>query len=112
MLASPVVLLTATLPPLLVFELEEAMLVRNARHIRCSTIRPRHRYQVQLCRPGELDGAALGLCQRRQRHLGRQKGVVYFLSRAGCQALVEELGYPYYHAEVADQAEPLARWQD
>jgi hypothetical protein len=39
---------------MLVFELEESLLIRNARIIRAPTIRPQHRYQVQRCRGGEL----------------------------------------------------------
>jgi Helicase conserved C-terminal domain/Orsellinic acid/F9775 biosynthesis cluster protein D/DEAD/DEAH box helicase len=109
-LGCPMICLTATLPPMLVFELEEMMLIRNARLIRCSTIRPRHRYSVQRCRPGELMAQALLICQRRVAHLGRQKGVIYCLSRASCEALAQELGSPYYHAGRVDRAEQLKQW--
>ena len=47
--ACPMILLTATLPPMQVFELETAMEVRCARIIRASTTRRQHRYTVQRC---------------------------------------------------------------
>ena len=107
----PMVLLTATLPPLQEFELETAMAISTARIIRGSTTRPQHRYTVQRCGPGQLDEEAVRICRSRQRHLrGGEKGVVYALSRDGCERLAEELECGYYHAGVVDRAERLREW--
>jgi superfamily II DNA helicase RecQ len=54
-LACPVVLLTATLPPVREDELESGMLVHNAMYIRASTVRPNTRYFVSWC-PGDGNG--------------------------------------------------------
>jgi hypothetical protein len=108
----PTYLLTATLPPRRVFELEESMAVRLTRIIRASTIRPRHRYCVQQCRPGELEQEALEICRRQQEHLlrSRQKGVVYCLSRVQCEEMAVTLDCAHYHAGEVDRAERLDRW--
>ncbi|KAK5189319.1 hypothetical protein LTR47_011879 [Exophiala xenobiotica] len=108
----PTYLLTATLPPRRVFELEESMAVRLTRIIRASTTRPRHRYCVQQCRPGALESTALEVCRRQQEHLLRaqQKGVVYCLSRTQCEEMAAELDCAHYHAGVVDRGERLKRW--
>lgn len=108
----PTYLLTATLPPRRVFELEESMAVRLSRIIRASTIRPRHRYCVQYCRPGELEQEALDVCRRQQEHLLRsqQKGVVYCLSRVQCEEMAATLDCAHYHAGEVDRAARLERW--
>ncbi len=107
----PMVLLTATLPPLQEFKLELAMAISTSRIIRASTTRPHHRYTVQYCRPGELAGQAVRICQNRVRHLERgEKGVVYVLSRLMCEELAEALGCPYYHAGDINREERLSRW--
>ena len=50
----PIILLTATLPPLQEFELETAMEIRTARICRGPTTRLHHRYVVQRCAPGKV----------------------------------------------------------
>jgi superfamily II DNA helicase RecQ len=46
LLPCPIVLLTATLPPVREAELERAMLMEGAKYIRASTVRPNIRYLV------------------------------------------------------------------
>jgi superfamily II DNA helicase RecQ len=107
----PMILLTATLPPLQVFELETAMEVRGARIIRSSTTRLRHRYTVQRCTGGQLQGQAIEICRRQLRHMkAGEKGVIYALSRNLCEDLAARLHCGHYHAGAIDRTERLQRW--
>ncbi|GAB7357794.1 hypothetical protein MBLNU459_g0611t1, partial [Dothideomycetes sp. NU459] len=106
----PVILLTATLPCLLEFELEEAMAAQMARYIRAVTTRVRTRYIVETCGKGKLEETVINFCKRMIKHLGRQRGVVYSRSRDQCEGLAEDLGCAYYHAGAADKEEKLAGW--
>lgn len=63
-LGCPIVLLTATLPPVQEGELEASMLVRNATYIRAGTTRPNARYIVSWCQRGKLEDRALVVCKR------------------------------------------------
>lgn len=63
-LTCPMALLTATLPPMLVYELEEAKAIRQARYIRAPTVRPFHRYHVQRCAAGKLQEEAIAWSRR------------------------------------------------
>jgi superfamily II DNA helicase RecQ len=98
LLGCPIVLLTATLPPLQEAELEASMLVKNATYIRASTVRPNARYFVSWCQRKALESTALTICKRWVARLRRtgQKGVVYCLSKAQSERIAEELGCTYY----------------
>jgi superfamily II DNA helicase RecQ len=111
-LGCPIYILTATLPPRRVHELEDSMAVRYTRIIRASTIRPRHRYLVQRWRSGELEAEALRICQRQLHHLQQrgERGVVYSLSKVFCEELAQQLSCHHYHAGVHDRAERLEHW--
>lgn len=111
LLTCPMVLLTATLPPMLVYELEEAMGIRQARYIRASTVRPFHRYHVQRSAFGRLLESAVALCRGWQQRLGRQKGVVYCCAKQMCDDIAAELGCSAYHAAHLDRAETLEKWR-
>lgn len=102
-----VVLLTATLPPVLERELGANMLLRSATYVRASTVRPNIRYTVSTCGKGQLEETAVATC-RRQR-LG-QKGVVYCRSKAQCETIAAALECAHYHAGVWDRAERLEGW--
>jgi superfamily II DNA/RNA helicase len=106
-LGCQMVLLTATLPPVLEANLSEAMLVRNATYVRASTVRPNIRYTVSPCPRGQLVPAALAVCRRQQPE---QRGVVYCRSKAQCETIAGELGCSFYHADVLDRAERLEAW--
>jgi superfamily II DNA helicase RecQ len=112
LLGSPMVMLTATLPPLREGELEASMLVRHATYIRASTVRPNARYFVSWCQRDKLEETALFMCRRWAEKLqrSRQKGVVYCKSKAQCELLATELGCAHYHADVVDRAERLQAW--
>jgi superfamily II DNA helicase RecQ len=87
------------------------MLVRNARILRASTIRPQHRYHVQRCTPDTLFDTAVDIGRRQARHLEvGHKAVVYCLSRTTCEQLAAELSCEHYHAHRVDRAEVLSRW--
>lgn len=112
LLGCPLVMLTATLPPVQEIELEASMLVRNATYIRASTVRPNARYFVSWCQQSKLEETALAMCNRWAVRLQqtKQKGVVYCLSKAQCERIAEQLGCAHYHAEVDDRAEQLQEW--
>ncbi|TKA60633.1 hypothetical protein B0A49_13140 [Cryomyces minteri] len=107
-----IVLLTATLPPVLQFELERSMVVSTTRYIRACTIRKKTRYLVQECAAGKLVETAIGMCEGMKKHLGRRKGIVYSRSRDQCEQLAEAIGCAYYHAHAANNEEKLKAWLD
>lgn len=111
-LSCPMVLLTATLPPVLEEVLGSSMLVRCATYIRASTVRPNLRYLVSWCERGRAQSAALALCRRQQERLreGKKKGIIYCHTKAICVEMAEELDCAYYHAGVIDRAERLQAW--
>lgn len=110
-LACPIVLLTATLPPVLEEVLSDSMLIRSATYIRASTVRPKTRYLVSWCQRGKAQETALATCQRWQRQLrDSKKGVIYCSSKAQCEELARELNCGFYHAGVVDRAERLEAW--
>ena len=104
------IMLTATLPVLLEFELEESMAAQMARYIRAVTTRMKTRYIVEVCKPGKLEEKTLELCRRMKKHLRLRKGVVYSRSRDQCEQLARELKCAYYHAGAADNEERLKAW--
>jgi superfamily II DNA helicase RecQ len=106
----PIIMLTATLPVLLEFELEESMAASMARYIRAVTTRTKTRYIVEVCKPGKLEEKVLELCKRMKKHLGLRKGVVYSRSRDQCERLARMLRCAYYHAGAADNEESLKAW--
>ena len=112
LLGSPMVMLTATLPPLREGELEASMLVRHATYIRASTARLNARYFVSWCQRDKLEQTALFMCKRWAEKLqrSRQKGVVYCNSKVQCERLATELGCGHYHAGVVDRADRLQEW--
>jgi superfamily II DNA helicase RecQ len=112
LLPCPIVLLTATLPPLREHELASAMLLTHATYIRASTVRPNTQYFVSWCERDKLEETAITICRRRQRELlaKGEKGVVYCQSKQRTEAIAETLGCEYYHAGIADRAERLAEW--
>lgn len=106
----PTIMLTATLPTLLEFELEASMAAQMAQYIRAVTTRIRTRYTVDICPAGSLWERAIEVCRRTKGHLRRRRGVVYSRSRKQCEDLSEELGCAYYHAGAVDHQERLDQW--
>jgi superfamily II DNA helicase RecQ len=110
-LSCPIVLLTATLPPVLEEDLGESMLVRCATYIRACTARPNIRYTVSWCGRGKSYEIAIGICRRQRRMLRNgKKGVIYCNSKTQCEEIAAELRCLYYHAEVVDRAARLEAW--
>lgn len=108
----PIVVLTATLPPVREDELALSMLIRNATYIRASTVRPNTRYFVSWCKRGKGLDTALAMCKRRDVELRRRrlKGVVYCKSQKQCDEMAELLGSISYHAGLVDRGEYLQEW--
>jgi superfamily II DNA helicase RecQ len=94
LLPCPIVLLTATLPPVREGELCDSMLLRCATYIRTSTVRPSTRYVVSWCERGTLEEMALAICRRQQQQLreSEQKGVVYCRSKQQCEGVAKAQG--------------------
>lgn len=115
LLGCPIVLMTATLPPVWEHALESSMLIHNATYIRASTVRLNTRYFVSWCKPEQKEEMAVTIGSRRQaqlRELGL-KGVVYCRSKTLCEDMAAALGCAFYHAGVEDEekAEKLERWE-
>lgn len=109
----PLIMLTATLPPMLAFELEVSMACQAVtRYIRAVTTRLRTRYVVERCRRGELEETTIGTCKRMQKHIGRNKGVIYCRSIDQCKDVAKELGCAYYHGGSIDNEDKLAVWME
>ena len=81
-LRCPIVLLTATLPPVLEDVLAEDMNISLATYIRASTVRPNTRYAVTVHPPRSLEKDVLEVCRRAARRMARGgKGIVYSKSK-------------------------------
>jgi superfamily II DNA or RNA helicase len=106
----PMVLLTATLPPQMQFELERCMAIEFCRYIRADTSRLRTRYMVEECKPGKLERRVMEICHRWIEASPTSKGVGYCRSRTQCETLAGELGCAYYHAEADGREERIADW--
>ncbi|KAK5020230.1 hypothetical protein LTR60_000708 [Cryomyces antarcticus] len=98
-LSCPMVLLTATQPPMLENELGESMLVRGARYIRASTVRHNIRYMVQQCERGKLVETAVQMCRRQEPTSALGTGVDY----AGI-VFVLHVGVPYGMVDFAQES--------
>ncbi|KAF3029165.1 hypothetical protein E8E12_000446 [Didymella heteroderae] len=111
-LSCPIVLLTATQPPMLEHELAEAMLVRGAQYIRASTVRPNIRYLVHTVPASKMLMTAVQICQRQMSCLNGCKGVVYCKSRDQCEEMAQHLGCGFYHAGIGaeDRTNRVDRW--
>jgi superfamily II DNA helicase RecQ len=108
----PMVLLTATLPPLMQFELERCMSIEFCRYIRADRTRLRTRYMVEECKPGKLERRVVEMCYSWTKASPNSKGVVYCRSRTQCESLADELGWAYYHAEADGREERIADWAE
>ncbi|KAH0352647.1 hypothetical protein KCU83_g3356, partial [Aureobasidium melanogenum] len=109
----PLIMLTATLPPMLAFELEISMACQAVtRYIRATTTRPRTRYIVEICKRGKLEETTISTCKRMQKHIGRNKGVVYCRSIDQCKEIAKELDCAYYHGGSMDNEDKLAVWME
>jgi superfamily II DNA helicase RecQ len=114
LLACPIVLLTATLPPVREGELAASMLVTNATYIRASTVRPNTRYFVSWCKRRQAAEVGIAMGKRQVQGLQRkgQRGVVYCKSRQQCEEVAKALGCAHYHAGLVDRSEKLEAWAD
>jgi superfamily II DNA helicase RecQ len=110
----PLVLLTATLPPIKECEFSTAMLLSHATYIRASTVRRHTQYLVSWCEDKKREETALTMAQRQQRLLlaKKQKGVVYCKGKKSTEAMAASLGCEYYHADAPDRPGALAQWRE
>jgi superfamily II DNA helicase RecQ len=108
-LRCPIILLTATLPPIRLDELREVMHISDFRMIRTSTVRANIRYMVRRC-PNK---SVLKLVKEmaRLRRLGPgERGIFYCSSRDGTEEVAKVLGCPYYHSMVDEKDAAVEKW--
>ncbi|KAH7327553.1 P-loop containing nucleoside triphosphate hydrolase protein [Rhexocercosporidium sp. MPI-PUGE-AT-0058] len=108
-LRCPMILLTATLPPIRLDELREVMHISDFRLIRMSTVRANIRYMVRRC-PNK---SALKLVKEmaRLRRLGPgERGIFYCSSRDGTEEVAKVLGCPHYHSMVDEKDAAVEKW--
>jgi len=108
-LRCPMILLTATLPPIRLDELREVMHISDFRLIRMSTVRPNIRYIVRRC-PNK---SALKVVREmaRLRGLGKgERGIFYCSSRDGTEEVGAILGCPFYHSMVDEKDAAVEKW--
>ena len=72
-LTCQMVLLTATVPPVLEQLLGDSMQIRCATYIRACTVRRNTRYMVSWCKRGEGEDMGLGMCRRRRLNRGEKE---------------------------------------
>jgi superfamily II DNA helicase RecQ len=110
----PLVLLTATLPPIREYEFSTAMLLPHATYIRASTVRRYTQYLVSWREDKKLEETALTMARRQQRLLlaKKQKGVVYCKGKKSTEAMAASLGCEYYHADAPDRPGALSQWME
>jgi superfamily II DNA helicase RecQ len=120
LLPCQIVLLTATLPPSQIGQLQEALLVRTATIVQAnSTQRPRTKYIVLKCQRRRLVERAVQQAWEmleEATRLAREttkpvKGIVYCRSRALCEQLAAALECGAYHAGVESRTEMLQDWR-
>lgn len=108
-LRCPIILLTATLPPIRLDELREVMHISDFRLIRMSTARPNIRYMVRRC----PDQSILKVVKEmaRLRRLGHgERGIFYCTSRDGTEEVAKVLGCPYYHSLTDEKDAAVEKW--
>jgi superfamily II DNA or RNA helicase len=104
------ILLTATLPPIMQGELEYCMAMEMCRYIRADTTRLRTRYMVEECKAGALESRAVDICRSWAQAHPSAKGVVYCRGRKQCERLAAELGGVFYHSEADGKEERIEHW--
>ena len=110
----PMVILTATLPPVSVTELMDAMRISNPVIIRACTARLNIRYMVQRCKQGTSIQVACEMAQRRR--IGLERGIFYCWSRDLAEELADALrgsGFPncqHYHSTSDGKDEVTEEW--
>ncbi|KAH7383390.1 P-loop containing nucleoside triphosphate hydrolase protein, partial [Cadophora sp. MPI-SDFR-AT-0126] len=108
-LRCPMILLTATLPPIRFDELREVMHISDFRLIRTSTVWANIRYIVRRC-PNK---SALKLVKEmaRLRRLGLgERGIFYCSSWDGTEEVAEVLGCPHYYSMVDEKDAAVEKW--
>ena len=110
----PMVILTATLPPVSVTDLMDAMRISNPIIIRACTARLNIRYMVQRCKQGTGIQVACEMAQRRR--IGSERGIFYCWSRDLAEELGDALqasGFPdcrHYHSTSDGKDEVTEKW--
>ena len=117
-LTCQMVFLTGTLPPAMVQEFEQQLLLQNPRLIRSITVRTDLEYQVLRC-PRGLDlviDFAIPFIQNRLGQLGNnERIIIYVLSRHQADELANMLGCNTYYSDSGSDEEKvqvLATWRD
>ncbi|KAF3769392.1 P-loop containing nucleoside triphosphate hydrolase protein [Cryphonectria parasitica EP155] len=102
----PMVLLTATLLPVLESWFREEMLAQDAVAVRARITKANCRYRVELVQGGRgaVQEQTVEIAQQLRREMtGNQKGVVYCRLRQQCTAVAEELGCSFHHSGMSEE---------
>ncbi|SLM37315.1 Zinc finger, C2H2 [Lasallia pustulata] len=107
------ILLTATLPPIMEPWFRKAMLAEQADIVRALTTKQNIRYQViRMNTKTEIQDEVMRVAFRlRAAMSGDQKGVVYCRSHQACEEMAAKIGCNFYHAGIVDEGERKRRLQ-
>lgn len=108
-LRCPMILLTATLPPIRLDKLRKVMHILDFCLIRISTACPNIQYMVRRC----PDKSILKVVKEmaRLRHLGKgERGIFYCTSQDGTKEVAKVLGCPFYHSLSDEKDTAVKKW--
>ena len=119
----PVIVLTATLPSVMVPWFKTSLLMRKSATVRAYTVKCNIQYNVtRVTSTGEKTAAGVrvevadkvvrAVLRIEKTMSGSQKGVVYIRSREACKEMAARLGYSHYHSSIVevDRRRTLQRW--
>ncbi|OLL24154.1 ATP-dependent DNA helicase tlh1, partial [Neolecta irregularis DAH-3] len=114
-LSCPILLLTATLPPIMQDELEHAMLIPNPRYIRMQTYRQNIQYAVQKVATGKAITTILGIVSTKlqkfkEHEHEHERGIIYCTKKNKCEILAGLLKCNYYHSNSEEKHPHLNNW--
>ena len=121
LLPCPITFLTATLPPSMEEEFNEAMNLGGATaagasptfptYIRAPTNRLNFVYEVESCIDSQLEDRACRLLQETRQNLGeRERAVLFCRNRIACERMARRLGCQPYHSTWTGKEESLISW--
>jgi superfamily II DNA helicase RecQ len=110
---SPLLLLTATLPPAMMDALRQKLLLSQVLVIRAPTHRANIAYSVRVVEDTKIRGVTVQLARDAQAELQLgEKAVVYCKTKSLCEEVALELGCKAYHSTASERSEVLKGWLD
>ena len=120
-IACPLTMLTATLPPSMEGEFNEAMALQGLCngdespsmpiYIRAPTHRPNFVYRVETCTGSQMEDRACQLMEEIRQNLEEhERAVLFCRSRPACERMARRLGCSVYHSTWKDKDSSLNSW--